>query len=313
MSELQTQSPAVAESAPAPVSYSRSRIQRDEIGPVFHDIAHKVYDATELAIVEGGVVDILPENLDQLSGSLQALEVFLKERSKEQAASEEWAKFKDGCEPRWFTLQAHQVLSEGLLSGVAAPFRLLQTVVSYEKARDTYGNQTLERQDIILRDWSPRSGEILPSRENLGAWADRVDEPEFARMLSHLAYSGNGFLGVASTHLEPLNATPSFGLTWDMSEGFFLEDAEGKVVGLHSELLAHKKHMMANAPYGAGTSSGGCPVRHSEFTRLGSLASEFLAAVNTDGRPVNEGESAIERGARLLSFTLRYMAEIPEA
>lgn len=316
MSELSVQSQPEAESSQVPVFHPRSRIQRDEIGPVFHDIAHKVYDAAEGAVSSGFVGANMehPTSLGQLLLNLDELKTYLESQANEYAQSEEWERFGryiSSSQP--FTIAKNGALTEGLTSGVVAPFRLLQTVVSYGRAKHDYGDENPDIQDAVEHDWGEIEGTLVPDEEHLRTWADVIDEFAFTKMLTQLAYSANGFLGMASSSFGPLGRSLHFGRRWNVNDQFFVEDNEGKVIGFHPTFLARKKRDMSHRPYGGGNSSGGCPVRHSEFTRLSPNASEYLAAVNPDGRPVNEGESAIERGARLLSFTLRYMAEIPEA
>ncbi len=295
--------------------WSRPALQRRELGPVLHDIAHKVSDGVESDITDEAVCLEPVKDVNDLAENLGVLHNNLHDRTKPHVGAFirllTLTVVRAQSAGEILTIPAPAALHEGVASGVLTPFKLLQSIVSYEEYTGTDPFDTSHFQGVFRDDWHQASSLQLVRSVNVStlySWADRIVTPNFQTMLHQMAYGYNGSLGSQSS--QPYELHKPLRSLEDPEGAFIYKD--GTVTGFSVEFLARQRIELRDDE-SSQLKSGGCPVRHSTFKRIGEAAALYLDSETEDGRPIKEGQSAITRGSHLLSFALRQMAEVTEA
>lgn len=290
-------------------AWSRPRLQRQELGPMLHDLGHVLYDQAEEAILRDG---IQPEPVDLetlVKFGSECVDTVLKIAEytthqaivKTQALLDDTSHIEDVDEGLSQLIRvthlsgARDVLNEGLMSGVVIPLQLYRTM---RLAEDGAGEHTA----ISAVDA-----------------ADRITSPSFQTMLHQLAVGNNGSLGVgaaSATYLGSPRESGSLRVFREMGpqQAIFEFDDVGKAEAFTTTFLAIKKEIRRRETQGASLSwqTGGCPVRHTDFPVLGEHAQNYFDAIGQDG-PRNQGESLITRASRFVSAALLKSTEGAQA
>lgn len=302
--------------------WSRARLQRQELGPIVHDLGHEIYDKAE-ARIEAGAPLTCPTDLPSLatfaSSCLRAVEAvktmgdlrdsrFRYETAKSVITSNRG--YSTDLEGNPFDYEIthyeglYNVMNEGLTSGVVVPLQLYRLI----KLRDHPSS---------VRQHS-KPPDVRATKEDLQVDAqdviDQLSSDYFQRMLHQLAVGNNGSLGRASTAISNLSSP-------DVSQArvfnvvglvglpkSFEYDKDGSVIGWSKVCLDEIKALKVAARSSKRSlekESGGCPVRHTTFPVLGEIASRHFEEIGTpDGQPRNQGESLISRGTRYVRTIL---------
>lgn len=304
--------------------WSRPRLQRQELGPVLHDIGHTIYDAAEDMLLaddnEYGFTLTAPHNLNQLAtfgetlaGAVNICTTDILKTVPSHLMDEFIGNQKQlvvindtgmrGFRELVFSYDFRGALDEGLDSGVVSPLQLYRTVKLFEDRRIL----ELPGEPNFTIEFEPT--DVL----------QRIASTEFQTMLHQLATGTNGSLGTASNRAREIrdeNRT-TFALIskygWGKS---FMTDETGTVVGFTPDFLAHVRHNKTTdrVTWSARSDSGGCPVRHATYKKLGDTAQEYFDVLGTpDARPRAEGESLITRASRFVTTTLLKSIERSES
>lgn len=295
--------------------FNRPLLQRRELGPMLHDLGHRIYDEAEVHVVEYGIGPT-PSDLGRLAlfaeAALSITGGIVQAVQGDRANAPVDALIKENH----YELAQHLthsgslagVLQEGIGSGVISPLQLYRTVKLFEMqyANLQHDLPTLHRPEIDAREA-----------------IERIESPEFQHMLHVLARGHNGSLGTSA------NTARSFRSDFFGSEhnphtfkglvdfgllSSFVVNKAGQVTGLTDKFLGYQKaqkHYERNTFSGNGLSdSGGCPVRYAEFPVVGDHAQDYLRGIGVEsGQPRYQGESLITRASRFVVVALRTSLE----
>lgn len=297
--------------------WSRPRMQRQELGPVLHDVGHTIYSAAEDLLLadtnEYGLELTPPTNLKELAAFggvlMEAVDYCATDVVAEvpsdlmddfiSAQSQITVMSGGKALPRelTFSYRFRGALDEGLESGVVAPLQLYRTLKLAEDGRILH----------LAGAEEPPEFELEFEASDI---ARRITTVEFQTMLHQLAMGPNGSLGTSANRLRELRAEDrtTFAVVakygWERS---FVLDEQRNITGLTPNLLAYiRREQTANrAAHSSRADSGGCPVRHATYKKLGDTAQQYFEQLGTpDARPRFEGESLITRASRFVSSTL---------
>ena len=308
--------------------WSRPQTQRQELGPMLHNLGFVVYDQVE-AMVTAPDFDFPVETDAQLGHFLLKLSHVVTRVQRAVAHDTKGPHHEvidymrqnaemttDDDRHLWalVTTMPDLVMEEGFVSGVIAPTQFGYYLDRLEQSRAVSDTET------AIADTRPVPVDSLtePVPVDGLALAERIDSPEFRTMLHQLAHAPNGFLGSKSAEVAMFYGSlkPNFVCFQTFAEPgeeefAFVFDEKGRVVAFSDEFLAFKKRQLNAYNLEQDFPSGGCPVRHAEFKVVGEAATKYLKlAGREDGRPVETGESLIDRGARLVSAALRHAATL---
>lgn len=293
---------------PIPVEHwGRPRLQRQELGPMLHDLGHTVYDLAEvkaqetsllyrpvdyedLAIFAGRCIDMTMDAIEILEqdATHKSVEDFLDDsRSIPRADGSE---YKDILT---YGGSLRPVLKEGIDSGIVSPLQLYKVINDCE--------------NVMIQ------GELRPGSLDVEVMTERIGSPIFQAMLHQLAIGHNGSLGDAASNPNKLSpSSPELFHSFDQYGSAlkaFAYDNDGRVIGYKPDFLAfqkqakHKERKQGGA-YGL-SQSGGCPVRHANFPALGPRAQAYFEALGRpDAQPQKQGESLITRASRFVCTAL---------
>lgn len=288
-------------------------MQRRELGPMFHEFSHLVYDRTETLLlqeemppvgkiseleeftkgVNNSVTQVSQELLDEQPVHHQIVEYMGEKRS---------LPYRDiGYHFKLTTIAETNVMKEALRSGVFIPIKmaLLTDMVEHSAEEAFVADQVLHKVHAVDEVFSD------PSRI-----VEIMRRPEFSHMVHALAHAPNGFLGGSSVtsqlydigYFRFLTAAP---VDYDV-RSHFVFDADKRVVDWSPEFYDEKSDDLHkyNQSHKA-EASGGCPVRHADFSVIGEAATRYLHDLgNADGQVSVKGESMIDRSLRMMSTLL---------
>lgn len=305
-----------------PDDWSRPQLQRQELGPMLYDYGLAVYDQVEAVLTEPYFKPPKVTNHTQVHYFLKKMTDTLRvmdepdvldpdnpRRMITDFVGENSQHMRNDRLVGLTTLHPSVIIDEGLMSGVVTPVNFALHLHNLETTRhvrdvERYANQAYVPPEVL--------------RIDANDMADRIDSPEFRMMLRQLAHAPNGFLGRMSTdtdssdsgYIHPrFSCFVTFSYRYGPEVSPFVFDQAGRVIGFGDDFLAFKKDRLHeyNKVHFAG--SGGCPVRHTDFKIIGEAATKYFKQLgHEDGRPVETGESLIDRGARLASTALRLAA-----
>lgn len=296
--------------------WSRPKMQRQELGPMLHDLGHVILDTAERRIMDevvflhqpddspglekfaetciGFVAGVVAEN-EIRDGKHQIIDDLIQSNNRKHSVD-------DSNLLRSLTHydDLSTVLREGIESGIVSPLQLYRVVK--------------------LVEGDPMTPKIDVSAEEA---AERIVSDSFQTMLHQQAASSNGALGAASNKPYTLREEPrdvnfvTFNTIShkDIRENFAF-DENGVVIGFSRAYLDYKKQYDAakRKANESLTGSGGCPVRHTNFPALGEQAKAYFEVIGTpDGQPRNQGESLVARASRFVSAALLMSVEGAQA
>lgn len=302
--------------------FSRPEVQRTELGPLIHIVAHDIYDGIDDCIANDWHDDLthiagMPTGNLKLVDSLLSYEALIAERSREVVrevcdGNYLYSEIDEYITSRFSSSHGVQgignklttipnlmmLVGEGVRSGLVLPMMLWKSIARAEK------NRRLAHSYHV-------SSDSLLGIVDLHEVIDRLSSQIFADMLALTAYGRNGSLG-------PLSADPS-SITRDVSIPNFKHvnfqyNEEGKVIGFCPEFVAEsvKKlvdHNKDARGMGFKLESGGCPVRHQVFKKIGEPADEIIKVLPPEKRKYLEtGESSIQRGVKTLVRSIELLA-----
>ena len=308
-------------------AWSRPHLQRTEIGPIFHLIAHNIYDAAERHIEQHGMAGWQVANLQDLKGFVGKLVHIASQTPLYRNAlngcfgSEVYdllrnhQKTSDGSaihgvimhNESLVTIPLDSLVKEGTWSGLAMPLQL-------------YYMRLLRRhlQTATLSDFFDQGHDEI-AIDPL-ACAEEIESPGFNRDLHILAYTKNGVLGSDSTssrivdggmiNIFDYNKRQTAGKLEYLYRVYLDYDDESGEVQFSEAAkdFLRTQVRLNNQRYGSQGQTGGCPVRHSTFKQIGDHAQRFIAEHSPTGELEHQGTSAITRGAQLVAFALRHSA-----
>lgn len=303
-------------------SNSRPWYQRNELGPIIAAIGGEVYDRLEEACLNDNFdfyhVSLFPSVADKYSEDGQVSWVrlgaiadewvvafdkitdeFVNEQPGVASAVDAFTQSRPATNGLTFRRSLTGILHEGLATGLIMPLQLYGAI-----------NQA-ENDDFILREDLGLPNKRLIDVADLQS---RIITPNFVDMLHQLAYAQEGALGLNSSEPRGLMTSNVPVCFKDLSKKTFEYDEDGKVTGFSDEFLDryHSTIFDVNARVRRGQEqwkkeSGGCPVRHASYIKLGSVATEVLKSPNLAEQLVTiEGQSLIERAAISTSRLLDY-------
>ncbi len=314
---------------------TRPALQRTELGPILHVFSHQVYgrleaqlaDDTIEQIPEVYIKDIIdgyrpPRTVADIGRVTRALGNQAQIVSSEIAWDTTYIPVRDFVKDNHRSLEQgkrlthytsfEQVANEGISSGVVMPMQLWRAID--HKERDLGWVVRDARADITTLVSETSTIAVDPEKV-----ADMMTQPHFLEMLSLLAYAKNGALKAVSADINSGSTNKVVGLLYDDIYEF---DSDGKVIGFSESFKERWMHDLTSSNGMERRSdhyssyyreSGGCPVRHSVFKKLGDTASRVLDMLPDEDRALlDRDESAIHRGARLLAFAIRTSAQIIE-
>lgn len=297
----------MSELAITTAGWNRARIQRQELGPMMHDLGHTVFNASELRMANGELTPPRPVDSPSLAefagvcvefvvgaaaeaeirdGKHQILDDFIQSNAHRHSVGRD-----NMLRSLTHYEDLQSVLREGIESGIVSPLQLYRVVK--------------------LAEGDPRSFKLDIDAEEA---AERIVSDEFQTMLHQLASSSNGALGATSNKPYTLREEPRGG-DFDMFNTFsrnnvqsnFAFDTNKTVTGFSRGYLDYKKKYDAAKRKADETlaGSGGCPVRHATYAKLGGIAQQYFEQLGTpDARPRFEGESLVARSSRFVSVAL---------
>lgn len=312
------------------MTVSRPWVQRNELGPLVHQLGHEIYDQAEVEIL--GEVDAgrlkAPTHYGQLESLVGRLADTLYGLTPNDETLESMLytynpiiKNNDLATGSRLThyFSPVQILDEGLRTGIVAPLLLYRAAtIPPERIADIFAS-------IMHQQYR---GTELPF--DVERAVVNLKSPYFQKMLHFLALGANGSLGRASSAVDdliyfsedlgPLKIYPPdsrgsrFGATWATKfaavvEGVaqqrreqFIYDKQGNPVDFTPNF---KREFMEEQQSIKSGWSGGCPVRHETYKITGPLAAEYFKAQGqAEGLPARQGESLITRGNRFIATIL---------
>lgn len=254
-------------------SLKRPAIQRTEIGPLFSTIVPEVLERASQYPLD----DELGETLQttDLEYALHVLAVDIK--SSTIWGIEQWVethltdsrvsaipdlyKAAEGKRNLYYGT-AEEILTEGMMSGVVVPLKLYHVIECFKRQQS--GVEAGQRTGLLKSN--------LP---------EILHENWFEAMLHQLALPPNGELGEWSTSVE---FSLEESLPWTLSksvqsqgDGFVLDETYfERVKALHTRA---RKLDRESSAHSVTQDSGGCPVRHATFKKIGPIALDAFANV----------------------------------
>lgn len=311
------------------LSTSRPWVQRNELGPLVHQLGHEIYDQAEVELlnqVETGNL-VQPANYSQLTGLvMQSLGVVSDFTPYDDTLDNLLTEYRAMEKPKSGTVgqltyyaSPLEVLNEGLITGIVAPLMLYRAA--------TVSAEVVATQVRWTRCQAYERTEVDFDAERA---ANTLVSPRFQKMLHFLALGANGSLGRPSTSVRDLGYTPDdmtpllINLPDDKVHCFsdllatkfaevvemvdevrheqFIYDEQGEFVDFTPQFK--EGFLLRQRAEKAGW-SGGCPVRHETFRSTGPLAAEYFKDQGqADGLPAKQGESLITRGSRFIATIL---------
>ncbi len=282
---------------------SRAFLQRTELGPVVHAIAHALAPAIEKASIDKAAVllgdtpfshDIrlnyaflrVGRCMGEATGLVLGQTIFPDSAQQiidaYRPINPEEDKPKD-ADPNDLTFHAmmKDVVLEGALSGVAMPLHVYRKLTLHRAGLISGGDEAIRAKALAQAPFVV--DEVV--RDMRSTW--------FNDILQQLAYAPNGFYGAASSSPGVTNSPDvlSVHTVFEETDEGFLQLSQG-FVRVKKSALRKETH--------DGRESGGCPVRHGGYKLIGPLATMALQEMGIDPSllPV---ETAISRYRRLVA------------
>lgn len=314
---------------------SRPAMQRSELGPMMHVFTHDFFyemDANAEDIVTdvfGAELKRAPraiqtvESLMKMSGSI--IDIYLAEAVNKAKTDQDYqiaqelienhgilansVNAEDGS--KLVRLNYHKdfrsTVKEAIASGLVMPIQLWRTIDWRERGPVNF--------NYVI------SQEYMTKTVDASEVATRIIEPSFQMMLHILAFGRNGQLGEGSIEISSLRSLK-------LIEGFqnklgFEFDSDNKVTDFSSSFKTNYRRIMQAHNSEARrlgeerglsndeSESGGCPVRHSSYPKLGKYATKFLMALPPEKQRLLEAhETGITRSSRCVSDIMLILASL---
>ncbi len=306
---------------------SRAWHQRRELGPMLHELGHEYFDSFEARILAGDYPKLPVYNGEIVPGTssdwcfvgeiaLNMVGLVISEIDENSVTEEQRNELhrryvntmcRDSSGKRLTFFPSYEgVMREGLATGIVMPLQLYRAI------------QWVETPEQAQLSYSRNVGKDNEKQADISQMVSRLRQQEFVDLLHELAFAVNNTLGPASSQGDAImnNRLPDCFTHITTLLDIFECDEEGHVIRLNQARSATYRGDVKGANRSSKVkdsfghvdwekSTGGCPLRHESFEKIGPVATQFFHERGTpNDLPTYSGQSLISRGAELVANVL---------